>query len=97
MHVQRPYPRRMGRKTLYSREHEALRAVLREARRECGLRQEDLARLLGTRQSFISDIESGQRRVDVVELRHLCQHLGLTLTDFIARWERSLQDDATGG
>lgn len=77
-------------KTLYSREQETLRAVLREARLEKGLRQEDLARLLGRRQSFISDIESGQRRVDVVELRHLCSHLGLSLTEFIDRWESRL-------
>ena len=79
-------------KSLYSHEQEELRAVLRQARMEKGLRQEDLARLLGRRQSFISDIESGQRRVDIVELRHLCRYLGLSLTEFVARWERRLQD-----
>lgn len=79
-------------KTLYSHEHEQMRAILRQARIEKGLRQEDLARLLGRRQSFISDIESGQRRVDIVELRHLCHHLGLSLSEFVARWERSMQD-----
>lgn len=78
-------------KTLYSHEQEQLRAVLREARLEKGLRQEDLARLLGRRQSFISDIESGQRRVDIVELRHLCGHLGLSITEFVARWESRLK------
>ena len=77
-------------KTLYSREQEQLRLVLREARLEKGLRQEDLARLLGRRQSFVSDIEAGQRRLDVVELRHLCHHLGLTLTEFVTRWESRL-------
>ncbi len=82
-------------KTLYSREQEALRVVLREARRERGLRQQDLARLLGTRQSYVSDIERGQRRVDIVELRHLCQHLGLPLTELIARWEGRLRDTDT--
>ena len=79
-------------KTLYSREQEQLSALLRQARSEKGLRQEDLARLIGRRQSFISDIESGQRRIDIVELRHLCRHLGLSLPEFIARWEDRLQE-----
>jgi transcriptional regulator with XRE-family HTH domain len=77
-------------KTLYSREQQALSAALRQARLEAGLRQADLAHLLGKRQSFVSDIESGQRRVDVVELRRICQHLGVTLAAFIARWEATL-------
>lgn len=78
-------------KTLYSGEQEQLRTLLRQVRREKGLRQADLARLLGRRQSFISDIENGQRRVDVVELRHICRYLGLSLTEFIERWEHRLQ------
>jgi transcriptional regulator with XRE-family HTH domain len=81
-------------KSLYSNEQQQLSIALRQARLAAGLRQADLAQRLGKRQSFVSDIESGQRRVDVVELRRICYHLGLPLADFITRWEASLSSDA---
>ena len=84
-------------KTLYSHEQQQLSTALRQARLDAGLRQADLARLLGKRQSFVSDVESGQRRVDVVELRRICHHLGLPLATFIARWEASLRSDEAAG
>ena len=37
------------------------------ARKAAGLRQQDLAERLGKPQSFISRIEGGQRRIDVLE------------------------------
>jgi transcriptional regulator with XRE-family HTH domain len=78
-------------KTIRSREWGVLLALLRELRREAGLTQADLARRLGRPQSLVSDIESGQRRVDVVELRTICRELGLPLDEFIRRWEQLLQ------
>jgi transcriptional regulator with XRE-family HTH domain len=41
---------------------------LRAARREAGLTQAQVARALGQTQSFVSKCESGERRVDIVEL-----------------------------
>lgn len=41
---------------------------LRRARIEAALTQQDVARLLKRPQSFVSKCESGERRVDVVEL-----------------------------
>jgi len=46
-------------------------ARLRHARAEAGLTQVEVARRLGKRQSFVSKCESGERRVDVVELNQL--------------------------
>ncbi len=84
-------------KTVGRREWEVLLTLLREVRREAGLTQVALARRLGRPQSLVSDIESGQRRVDVVELRLICGHLGLSLEEFVRRWEERLRGDAPAG
>jgi transcriptional regulator with XRE-family HTH domain len=44
------------------------RSRLIEAREQSGLSQRDAARLLGRTQSFVAKSETGERRVDVVEL-----------------------------
>ena len=48
--------------------HMMLAAALAEARRAKGLTQAQVAAALGRRQPFIANIESGERRVDLVEL-----------------------------
>jgi ribosome-binding protein aMBF1 (putative translation factor) len=54
-------------KTLGSEQHEALIAFLIKRRKAAGLSQEELAAKLGEYQSFVARMESGQRRVDLVE------------------------------
>jgi transcriptional regulator with XRE-family HTH domain len=71
-------------------ERAVLSDVLREARRQAGLRQEDLAARLSRPQSFVSKVESGERRLDVIETRAVCAALGLSLGEFVARLERRL-------
>jgi transcriptional regulator with XRE-family HTH domain len=56
-------------KAIYSREHRSLVERLRTARKEACLDQEAVAKLLGFTQSYISKIESGQRRIDIVQLK----------------------------
>ena len=72
-------------------EERKLQALLRQVRIEAGLRQGDLAEKLGHPQSFVSKYESGERRLDVLELRRICRVLGLSLEAFAARLERSLK------
>jgi transcriptional regulator with XRE-family HTH domain len=67
-----------------------LRRLLREIRREAGVRQADLAKALKQPQSFVSKYESGERRLDVLELRGVCHVLGIPLQDFIDRLEKTL-------
>ena len=62
-------------------------SLLRQMRLDAGLRQGDLARKLGKPQSFVSRYESGERRLDVLELRQICGVLGVSLPDFISRLE----------
>jgi transcriptional regulator with XRE-family HTH domain len=65
-------------KTIHSEGHEALCAELIRIRKAQGLTQSDLASKLSCHQSMIARIESGQRRIDVVELIVLARALGAT-------------------
>jgi transcriptional regulator with XRE-family HTH domain len=77
-------------KSIYSPEQEALQRVLRQLRLGAGLRQEDLAARLNEPQSFVSKCESGERRLDLIELRQLCDALGVTLLELVERFEEQL-------
>jgi len=56
---------------------------LRKAREDAGLRQEDVAQKLGKPQSYISKIERGERRIDVVELKAFARLYKKSLDYFI--------------
>ena len=70
-------------KTIHTPEHERLIKRLVQLREEAGLRQTDLAERLGRPQSFVSKYETGERRLDVVELRTICSALGTTLEELV--------------
>ena len=78
-------------KHIYTLEQERLQALLRQIRQEAGLRQVDLAQRLGQSQSFVSKYESGERRLDLIELRQICSAVGITLEDFVRRFEETLK------
>ena len=62
-------------KTLGTKQHKALIALLIEKREALDITQTELAERLGEYQSFVARIESGQRRVDVVEFLKLAEAL----------------------
>ena len=55
--------------------YEAVGRVLTAARQRAGLTQAQVAKRLRKPQSFISNYESGQRRIDVVELLKIVEAL----------------------
>jgi transcriptional regulator with XRE-family HTH domain len=71
-------------------QQECLRALLREVRIGAGLTQVELAKRIGRPQSFVSKYESGERRLDLVEVRQICKAVGLSLAAFVRRFEESL-------
>lgn len=77
-------------KSIHRREYEAMLRLLREARREAGMTQVELSEALGVRQSFVSDVERGVRRLDVIELRDFCRTLGRDLGAFLAVLEAEI-------
>ena len=72
-------------KTLGSDWHNRLVAILIEKRLESGLTQAQLAKDLGEYQSFVARLESGQRRIDVVEFIELAEVLNFDPADTIRR------------
>ena len=61
----------------YSGRHKTLRKRLREARKRLGINQGALADRIGRPQSFVSKVESGERRLDVIEFIEYALALGL--------------------
>lgn len=79
-------------KTLYSASQVALVTELVEARRKAGLTQAELAVRLQCHQSLIARIESGQRRIDVVELLILLRAIGAERAPVLDAVTASLPD-----
>ena len=60
-------------KVIYSKEHHFTVEQLKKAREEAGLDQVTVAEMLDRTQSYISKIESGQRRIDVIVLQEFAR------------------------
>jgi transcriptional regulator with XRE-family HTH domain len=73
-----------------SSHQDALLSLLREIRNEARLRQVDLAERLGQPQPYVSRFESGERRLDILELRQVCEAVGISLEEFAGRLEKRL-------
>lgn len=74
------------------REQKALQSLLRQLRMDASLNQKDIAKALGKRPAFVSYYESGARRLDLLELRDVCQALGISLGVFVQKFEKRLLD-----
>ena len=60
-------------RALYTKDHNEIVARLKEARIKIGLGQVEVAEKLGRTQSYVSKIESGQRRFDVLQLKEFAK------------------------
>ena len=70
---------------------------MREVRTEKGLTQVQLSAALGMPQSFVSKYETGERRLDIIEVRAVCGSLGTTLPAFVKKLESRLLVPRQGG
>lgn len=59
--------------SVFTREYRAFLEKLKKARMDANLTQTEVAKKLKKPQSFLSKIESGERRIDVVELQRLAK------------------------
>jgi transcriptional regulator with XRE-family HTH domain len=69
--------------TIHTKEYRALITKLVQAREDAGLTQTDVAEKLEVHQSFISKIETCQRRVDVLELQKFAKIYGVEISDLM--------------
>jgi transcriptional regulator with XRE-family HTH domain len=64
------------RKTLHSPDYARLLALLKQARKDSGIVQQELADRLGKPQSFVAKVERGERRIDVIEFIAIAKAIG---------------------
>lgn len=79
-------------KAIYRPEYGVFIDLLKRRRIESGLTQVECSKALGRPQSFMSDVERGSRRLDIIQLRDLCHVLGLDLPTLILEFEQALQN-----
>jgi DNA-binding XRE family transcriptional regulator len=69
------------------RDRKVFLRLLRRVRVEAKLTQADLAKILGVTQARISKYEQGERRIDILELKAICDAITLPLMEFARRFE----------
>jgi transcriptional regulator with XRE-family HTH domain len=57
--------------------YELMRRLLVEAREGAGLSQQEVAARMGKHQTFVSKVEQGQRRLDLIEFLQMAEVLGI--------------------
>ena len=60
-------------KTIFTKDHKDLIEKLKKAREDASLDQAEVARLLGKTQSYVSKVEAGQRRIDIIALKEFAK------------------------
>ena len=79
-------------KSLSNKKQKVFLELLYQVRVNSGLRQIDLAQKLNVNQSFVSKIESGERRIDIIELIEICESIDVNIVDFIKKLEQKLNE-----
>lgn len=67
-------------------DYRLLLGVLREARKQQGVSQVELAARLGNTQTFVSKCERGERRIDLVEFVEFAEALGVSPQEVLSEY-----------
>jgi transcriptional regulator with XRE-family HTH domain len=66
--------------------------LLYRLRTNAGITQTELANALQMPQSFISKIETGERKINIIELNELCKALGSNIVEFVTVLEKEINE-----
>ena len=69
------------------RERTILLDLLRDLRKQKGLTQDQMAKAMGAKQAFVSKYETGERRLDFLDLVAICELLNISIVKFAERFE----------
>ena len=72
----------------WDEDREKLRALLKDLRKDAGLTQVELSNALGKPQSYVSKYETGERKLDYVEINDICKVLGVSMEKFNKLYEK---------
>ncbi len=72
-------------KSIYSEKHKKPCELLINARKDAGLTQQELAKMIGQHQSFVAKYEGGERRLDLIELIQISNKINLNLISVIEK------------
>jgi transcriptional regulator with XRE-family HTH domain len=79
-------------KSQFSEGYKAFISVLIEARKEAGLTQTELGARIGRKQTHISIIETGVRRLDLIEFCAIAKAMGYDPVTLFTRVVQALPD-----
>lgn len=78
-------------RSIHQHDYQTLLLLLRDLRAQRGMTQVDLGLALGNTQTFVSKVERGERRIDVVEFVELCEAMQVepvaAFREYVARRE----------
>ncbi len=77
-------------KTIHSRNYAVVLRLLKKSREDAGITQVELADRLGQTQSFVSKVERGESRLDIIQLRSILKHFDMSLSTFVTQLETEL-------
>lgn len=77
-------------KSLYSPELKALLEILRMRRQAAGVSQQELAKRLERTQSFVTKVETGERKLEIAEYLLWCRALGFSPSKLLADVEAAI-------
>jgi transcriptional regulator with XRE-family HTH domain len=69
------------------RDRKILLGLLRQLRKENDITQGQLAKAIGVKQAFVSKYETGERRLDFLDLVAICDVIGISVISFVERFE----------
>ncbi|MBB6155104.1 transcriptional regulator with XRE-family HTH domain [Pseudomonas sp. JAI115] len=78
-------------KAIYRSEYDVFLTLLKARRVKAGLTQAECSRALGRPQSFMSDVERGVRRLDIIQINDLCIVLRCELVELIQEFSDEIR------